>query len=52
MYDIQYIDIKGEKLQKNKGLQLMCKKKGGGEQTVYIHVDFSILSHNSEVRNN
>lgn len=35
MYDIQYIDIKGEKLQKkNKGLQLMCKKKGG-KQTEY-----------------
>lgn len=29
MYDIQYIDIKGERTTKrNKGLQLMCKKKG------------------------
>lgn len=35
MYDIQYIDIKGEKLQKNKGLQLMCKKKGGGTDGVH-----------------
>lgn len=35
MYDIQYIDVKGERTTKrNKGLQLMCKKKGE-KQTEY-----------------